>query len=72
MAEDDGCVYVKTIDGESIQIRLINNMSVKQIKNRIKAVTGVAVAQQSLIFGGREIKDGDLLTDTAITKGSTV
>jgi hypothetical protein len=68
----ESAIFVKTVEGETLTIPYIENMTGKKVKSRVKAIKGITIEQQSLIATGREIADDDSLTDYGITKGSTV
>jgi hypothetical protein len=65
-------VFVKTIEGNGHIIPYLDNMTGKQVKNRIKAITGYSVELQSIVFQGRELENNVKLSDLGINKGATV
>jgi hypothetical protein len=68
----ESSLTVKTIEGESHVIPYLDNMTGKQVKNRIKAITGYGVDMQSLVVGGREIENDKKLADLDVNKGQVV
>lgn len=65
-------IYVKTFTGKTISISCDLNITVWQLKQIIYGREGVSVDQQRLIFAGKQLSDGDLLTLYGIQYEATI
>ena len=65
-------VYVKTLTGSTLSLRVKASDSVESLKRKIMAEEGVPAHDQRLIYSGRQLEDGCTLTDCRITDQSTV
>jgi hypothetical protein len=65
-------LFVRTIEGNIISIPFLNDMTVKQVKIRLKAKTGTELQNIVLVSDGRELQNNNLLEDYKISKGSVV
>lgn len=54
-------VNVKTLTGKTIRITLSNSAKVSELKSKIHAAEGIAVAQQRLIYSGTQLVDSNTL-----------
>jgi hypothetical protein len=65
--QEDEVLYIYNIDGQGLKVPFLYNMSGKQVKVRLKVLTGYSIDQQILVFNGREIADNDKLPDQGVT-----
>lgn len=76
-AADDGrseiSIYVKTLTGKTIHLRVTADMTIAQVKEAIEAKEGIPPAQQRLIFAGKQLEDGlALIGDYNVQHNSTI
>jgi hypothetical protein len=65
-------VFVNTVRGRSIVVECEAGWSVAQLKRAVEDREGVPVAEQRLVFGGKELADDRTLSDYCIGAESTV
>jgi ubiquitin len=65
-------IYVKTLTGRTLTLKVKNDMTIKTIKQFITSNDGIPVEQQRLIFAGKQLEDGKTLTDYGIRTESTM
>lgn len=68
----DGKLSVKTLTGTTYELDFRKAETILDFKKRIEAETGIPVAQQRLIFAGKQLEDNRTFTDYNIQAGSTL
>ena len=65
--------FIKTLTGKSIYIdSSANDISITNIKELIEDKEGILSNEQRLIFNGKELEDGQSLSDYSISNDSTL
>lgn len=65
--------FIKTLTGKSIYIdSSANDISINNIKELIEDKEGILSNEQRLIFNGKELEDGQSLSDYSISNDSTL
>ncbi|RDB30966.1 hypothetical protein Hypma_000125 [Hypsizygus marmoreus] len=65
-------IYIKTLTGKTINIPFNSYDTVYDIKAVVQGREGMPLEQQRLIFGGKQLEDGRLLSDYNIKHESTI
>ena len=67
------CIYVLTLTGKTITIPSISlTDTIENLKRIIFDMDGTEIEEQRLIFGGKQLEDGRLLSDYSIVCESTI
>lgn len=69
---EDFQIFVKTLTNKNFVITVNANDDVRTIKERILEKEGIPPDQQRLIFAGKQIEDGNKISDYSIGKDATV
>ena len=64
-------LYVKTLTGKTIEISNVdqNTNTVTDIKKQIEISEGIPVNQQRLVYAGKQLEDGKVLSNYKIQPG---
>ena len=65
-------VFVKTLTGKDMTFDVEPTMPVEQLKKQIFATEGIAESDQRLIYGGKQLEDGQTLQDYNVEPNSTI
>ncbi|KDQ12176.1 hypothetical protein BOTBODRAFT_146882 [Botryobasidium botryosum FD-172 SS1] len=65
-------IFVKNLDGKTITINIKSTDTIKQLKAKVEEKTRVPARAQRLIFSGKQLEDGRLLSDYNIQKENTL
>lgn len=65
-------VFFKTLTGKTLTLDLDPNESVENVKKIIHEKEGIPPDQQRLVFSGKQLDDGKLLSDYDVKSESTV
>ena len=71
-ATPSGQILVKTLTGEAIPIDYNPNTTIAQIKEHISSHQQVPIDQQRLIYQGKQLEDGNTISDYDIVPGNTI
>jgi ubiquitin C len=65
-------IFVKTLTGKTITLNVELSDAVEYIKSIVETKTGIPADEQRLIFGGKQLQDGRILSDFYVQRESTL
>lgn len=65
-------IFIKTLTGKSIPIKVEDNTLVKEVKSKIQDIEGISTEEQRLIFSGKQLDDDMPLSHYNITEDNTI
>lgn len=65
-------ISVQTINDEIVKIEVEPSQTIRSVKNRIQNQVGISLERQNLLFEGRKLEDGRLLSDYNIQDKSVL
>jgi len=71
-SNDSFIVYIKSLTGRSIDILTTQQMSIEEIKMKIREKDGIPIEQQRFIFAGKQLEDSMFVGMYNITKEANI
>ena len=65
-------IFVKTLTGKDMTLDVEPTMSIEHLKKQIYETEGIQESEQRLIYGGKQLEDGQTLQDYNVEPDSTI
>jgi ubiquitin C len=65
-------IFIKNLNGKSIVINIDANETVESLKQKVQDKEGVSPNQQRIIYAGKQLENGRILSDYNIQKEATL
>jgi len=65
-------LFVKTLTGKTVSIDVEENESIEDVKSKICDKEGIPPDQQRIIFGGKQLQEGKVISDYDISDDATL
>jgi hypothetical protein len=65
-------IYVKTLTGKTVTLAVVPSDTIEEIKDLVQDAEGIPFDEQHIIYAGKCLKDGKILSDYEIQSNSTL
>ena len=65
-------IFVKTLNGKNITLEVEPSQTILEVKGMLETKEGIPVAEQRIIFGGKQLDDSDVLADKGVESMSSL
>jgi hypothetical protein len=72
MSSNQMLVNIKTLTGRKLQLEVTEDMSVYDLKLLVSENQGIEIPQIRMIYGGSQLNDTELLSNTKLKAGDTI
>lgn len=64
--------FIRKLDGKRLTLEMDLDTKVENLKNKIYEIEKIGTADQRLIYGGKQLEDGNTLNDYGVQRDSTI